>query len=81
MNILDACTGMANRMYVLDIDGLERDVEVLGVSSGLSFYDSSYVVVAGWYELDLVTDDKMLEVARYNGIAALTSYQVVFDNP
>ena len=82
LDILDVCTGMANRMYVLDIDGLERDVEVLGVSPGLSFYDSSCVVVAGRYELDLVTDDKkMLEVARHNGIAAITSYQVAFDNP
>ena len=71
------CINLAADMHVLDMRGMELDVAAMGVSTGLTFYDSAYVVGARQYGLELVTDDgDMLAAARSNGIAAAKSDEV-----
>ena len=71
------CMNIVHHMRVLSIGGTERDVLATASSTGLTFYDSAYVVAAERHGLVLVTDDaEMSEVARSRGIATITSAEV-----
>lgn len=56
---------LINNMTIVGIKGLERRVQMLAMTEGLTVYDASYLVVAEKLSLALVTDDRQLgRVAR-----------------
>ena len=74
LQLFNRCMQVTDSMHVIDMRGLEHD---MAASTGLTFYDSAYVVVAERGGLVLVTDDaEMSAVARSRGIATITSAEV-----
>lgn len=59
--LLDVCLDIISSMTVLSISGIEKDVKEASITTGASFYDSAYAVLAKKYDLELVTDDKKLQ--------------------
>ena len=75
--LFDDCIDILAHMRVLGTGGIERDVIATASSTGLTFYDSAYVVVAERHGLVLVTDDaEMSEAARRRGISTIASTEV-----
>lgn len=58
--ILESFLFLRQNMHVLDIAGLEEKIKNLSIGTGLTFYDSAYVVAAQHAGLALVTDDASL---------------------
>ena len=74
LRLFNKCADIFADMHVVDISSLEYDAALTGASTGLTFYDSAYIVAAEQCGLVLVTDDaEMSEVARSRGIATITS--------
>jgi predicted nucleic acid-binding protein len=59
-------------MKVLDVRGLERGALEVAMKLGVTVYDSSYIVLAGRYELTLVTENHKLK-AKARGVAKCVS--------
>ena len=77
LKLFDECVDILAHMRVLGTGGMERDVLVTASSTGLTFYDSAYVVAAERHGLVLVTDDaEMSEAARRRGISTIASAEV-----
>ena len=74
LKLFDECVDILAHMHVLGTGGMERDVLVTASSTGLTFYDSAYVVAAERHGLVLVTDDaEMSQAARRRGIQTISS--------
>lgn len=58
--ILESFLLLRPNMHVLEIAGMEEKIKNLSIDTGLTFYDSAYVVVAKQSGLVLVTDDALL---------------------
>jgi predicted nucleic acid-binding protein len=59
-------------MKVLDVRGLERGALEVAMKLGVTVYDSSYIVLAGRYELTLVTENPKLK-AKARGVVKCVS--------
>ena len=74
LKLFNKCAGILAGMYMVDIRSLEYDVALTGSSTGLTFYDSAYVVAAERGGPVPVTDDaEMSAVARRRGIPTISS--------
>lgn len=58
--ILESFLLLRQTMHVLEITGMEEEIKNLSMDTGLTFYDSAYVVAAKQTGLVLVTDDASL---------------------
>jgi predicted nucleic acid-binding protein len=58
--ILESFLLLKQNMRVLGTDGMEEKIKNLSLDTGLTFYDSAYVVAAEQAGLVLVTDDDSL---------------------
>ncbi len=58
--ILESFLLLRQTMRVLEITGMEEEIKNLSIDTGLTFYDSAYVVAAKQTGLVLVTDDASL---------------------
>lgn len=58
--ILESFLLLRQTMHVLEIAGMEEEITNLSLDTGLTFYDSAYVVAAKQTGLVLVTDDVSL---------------------
>ena len=58
--ILESFLLLRQTMHVLEIAGMEEKIKNLSLDTGLSFYDSAYVIAAKQTGLVLVTDDVSL---------------------
>jgi predicted nucleic acid-binding protein len=59
-------------MKILDVRGLERGALEVAMKLGVTVYDSSYIVLAGRYELTLVTENPKLK-AKARGVVKCVS--------
>jgi predicted nucleic acid-binding protein len=60
-------------MNILEITGMEEKVKNLSIDTGLTFYDSAYVVAAKQSGLVLVTDDAVLAKVAAKHITVMGS--------
>ena len=58
--ILESFLLLRQTMHVLEITGMEEEIKNLSMDTGLTFYDSTYVVAAKQTGLVFVTDDLSL---------------------
>lgn len=58
--LLESFLLFKENMNILNIDGMEEKIKNLSLDTGLTFYDSAYVVAAQKVGLVLVTDDSSL---------------------
>lgn len=63
---------LLNEMIILEPRNLEHDIFQIAVSKGITVYDSSYIALAGKYNLTLVTEDRKLFKAA-NDVINVTS--------
>lgn len=61
--LLDSVLLLMQHMQIISIRGMERHVQELAMSEGLTVYDTAYLAVAEKLNLVLVTDDRELERA------------------
>lgn len=63
-------------MNILEITGMEEKIKNLSIDTGLTFYDSAYVVAAKQSGLVLVTDDSLLVKVATKHITVMGSEDI-----
>lgn len=71
--ILESFLLLRPNMHVLEITGMEEKIKNLSIDTGLTFYDSAYVLVAKQSGLVLVTDDASLAKVAAKHLTVMSS--------
>ncbi|MGI0056727.1 MAG: type II toxin-antitoxin system VapC family toxin [Nitrosarchaeum sp.] len=58
--LLESFVSLRQSMQILGINEIEEEIKNFSMTTGMTFYDSAYVIVAKRVGLALVTDDKSL---------------------
>ncbi|MHB8603140.1 MAG: type II toxin-antitoxin system VapC family toxin [Nitrosotalea sp.] len=74
--ILESFLLLRPHMHVLEIAGMEEKIKNLSIDTGLTFYDSAYVVVAKQSGLVLVTDDVPLAKVAAKHLTVVSSEDI-----
>jgi predicted nucleic acid-binding protein len=74
--ILESFLLLKQNMRVLGTDGMEEKIENLSLDTGLTFYDSAYVVAAEQAGLVLVTDDDSLAKTAAKHLTVINSEDI-----
>jgi predicted nucleic acid-binding protein len=71
--LLESFLLLKQNMNILNISGMEEKIKNLSLDTGLTFYDSAYVVAAQKADLVLVTDDSSLSKIAKKHITVMGS--------
>lgn len=74
--LLESFLLLKQNMHVLGTDGIEEKIKNLSLDTGLTFYDSAYVMAAQKAGLVLVTDDVSLAKSATKHLVVMSSEDI-----
>ncbi len=74
--LLESFVSLRQNMRILGIDEIEEEVKNFSITTGMTFYDSAYVIAAKRAGLVLVTDDKSLARIDVKHLTVMNSDEI-----